>query len=156
MQEDKVDLRVERQRTVELLESFSGGFVPLPVAAAATFHDAYGETPAILGRDEYHDAFNIAAAALSRLVALYGPAEPHEGRKPIVPDLTRQHFARGASELRSHDGTPTLRDVSVKHSDLSSALSLIKRAGLPFSFAVAARTPVSRPQAGAPGRSLAE
>ena len=137
MPADSVDLQFEQARTEDLVaKSFAEGHVPLPVAAAMTFHQVHGNAKAIISRDDYDDALNIAAVALSRLVTLFRLVDAREGRTPVVADLTKQHFARGATELRCHDGQPTVRDLSVKRSDMLSAISLIKRIGLPFSFAM--------------------
>jgi hypothetical protein len=135
MSDDRVDLMHDRLQTDEVLKSFLEGFVPLPVAAATTFHQAHGNSKAIVSRQDYDDALNIAAAALSRLIPIYVIRDPREGRIALAFDLTKQHFARGATELRFHGGTAPLRDLSIRRSDLLSALSLIKRTGLPFSFA---------------------
>jgi|tagenome__1003787_1003787.scaffolds.fasta_scaffold19708874_2 hypothetical protein len=138
MSNDKVDLQIERSQTDELLKRFQESFVPLPVAAATTFHQAHGNTNAIIRREDYDDALNIAAAALSRLVPIYSVLDPRDGRTPVTPDLTQQYFARGATELRSRDATAPLRELSIRRSDMLSAISLIKRTGLPFSFALTA------------------
>jgi hypothetical protein len=143
---DNVDLQHEHARTDQLVKSFGEGYVPLPVAAAMTFHQVHGNTRAIVSRDDYDDALNIAAVALSRLVPLYVIGDPRDGHTPLSPDFTRQHFARGATELRCADAPP-VRDMSIKRSDLLSAVSLIKRAGLPFAFAIerAPEAPGSEP-----------
>jgi hypothetical protein len=139
MPNDKVDLPFEQARAEDLIAKiFAESHVPLPVAAAITFHQVHRNTKAIISRDDYDDALNIAAVALSRLITLFCLVDPREGRTPVVADLTKQHFARGATELRCHDGQPTVRDLSVKRSDMLSAISLIKRIGLPFSFAITA------------------
>jgi hypothetical protein len=143
MSNDKVDLRIERSQTDQLLKTFQESFVPLPVAAATTFHQVHGNTNAIIGREDYDDALNIAAAALSRLVPIYTVLDPRDGRTPLTPDLTQQYFARGATELRSRDAAAPLRELSIRRSDMLSAISLIKRTGLPFSFAVTA-TPLHK------------
>jgi ribosome-associated translation inhibitor RaiA len=129
MSDDRVDLMHDRLQTDEVLKSFLEGFVPLPVAAATTFHQAHGNSKAIVSRQDYDDALNIAAAALSRLIPIYLIRDPLEGRIALAFDLTKQHFARGATELRFHGGTAPLRDLSIRRSDLLSALSLIKRNG---------------------------
>ena len=137
MPDDRVDLLLESKQTEELVaRSFQEAHVPLPVAAAITFHQVYGSTKAIISRDDYNDALNISAVALSRLITLYRLADPRESPTPVAADLTKQHFARGATELRCNDGQPPVRDLSVKRSDMLSAISLIKRTGLPFSFAL--------------------
>jgi hypothetical protein len=149
MPDDKVDLHFERARAEDLIaKSFAESHVPLSLAAAMTFHQVHGNTKAIVGRDDYDDALNIAAVALSRLVTLFCLVDAREGRTPVVADLTKQHFARGATELRCHDGQPPVRDLSVERSDMLSAISLVKRIGLPFSFAIAAAPEAGTPAAG--------
>ena len=110
-------------------------FIPLAVAAAITFHQVQGNARAIVSRQDYDDALGIAAAALSRLVSIYTTLDPREGRVAVPVDLTKQHFVHGATELRSADGS-SMRDLSVQRGEMLSAISLIKRAGLPFSFAL--------------------
>jgi hypothetical protein len=108
-------------------------YLPLPVAAAITFHQVHGNTKAIVSRQDYDDALNIAAAALSRLIAIYVLRDLREGRVALPVDLTRSHFARGATQLRS--ANETIGELWVARRELVSALSLIKRTGLPFGFA---------------------
>jgi hypothetical protein len=133
MAEERVSLELEAQRTTELLQSPAQLYLPLSVAAAIAFHQAHGNTKAIVSRQDYDDALNIAAAALSRLIPVYVLRNPRLGREPLAIDLTRSHFARGATELRG--ARETLTELWVARRDLVSALSLIKRTGLPFSFA---------------------
>jgi hypothetical protein len=139
MANDDVDLDRERQRTDDLFQSMMFAHVPLAVAAAITFHQVHGNTRAIVTRQDYDDALNIAAAALSRLIAIYAMGDDHAGRVAISIDLTRQHFARGATELRNTDGSRR-GELSLLRGELLSAISLIRRAGLPFAFALPSTT----------------
>jgi hypothetical protein len=132
-----VSLDVERARIDEFSRTIGGTYVPLAVAAALTFHQAQGGTKAIVTRQDYEDALSIAAAALSRLVRIYTLKDPREGRVAVSVDLLKQRFVRGATELRSRDGS-AVRELSIQRTDLESAIALIKRAGLPFSFALEA------------------
>jgi hypothetical protein len=134
MPNDDVRLEQEMQRTQELLRNARDGYVPLAVAAAIVFHQAHGNTRAIVNRRDYDDALNIAAAALSRLIPLYTARDPEAERVPITVNLVHQRFRRGATELHDDVGS-TSRWLSVKRGDLVSATSLIKRAGLGFTFA---------------------
>ena len=137
MQDDLVDLQAELARTEELSRRTRGiadAHLPLAVAAALAFHQVHGNTKAIVTRQDYDDALNIAASALSRLVPVYTLRDAREGRVVIAVDLTQQRFARGATQLRSADGT--IGELSLKQADAISAISLIKRAGLPFSLAL--------------------
>lgn len=135
MAEDEVRLEVEAERaTAELQQRGGDTYMPLAVAAAITFHQVHHSTKAIVTRQDYDDALSIAAAALSRLIPIYSLRDPRLGRVAIKVDLTKAQFARGATQLRSADGTDT--ELSVARRDLVAALSLIKRTGLPFSFAL--------------------
>jgi hypothetical protein len=75
---DDVRLDRERARTEELLQSAQDAHVPLAVAAAIAFHQVQGNTRAIVSRQDYDDALNLAAAALSRLIPLYAVRDPRE------------------------------------------------------------------------------
>jgi len=71
MAEESVRLEAEAARATALLQSAHDYYVPLPVAAAIAFHQAHGSSKAIVSRDDYDDALNLAGAALSRLVTIY-------------------------------------------------------------------------------------
>jgi hypothetical protein len=131
--EDPVRLEVEAERNNELLTRTADYYLPLCVASAVAFHQAHGNTKAIVSRQDYDDALNIAAAALSRLLTVYVLRDPRAGREALVVDLTRSHFAHGGTELKSLE--ETVGELSVARRELVSALSLIKRTGLAFSFA---------------------
>ena len=133
MTDHQVHLEIEAERTTALLQNTHDFYFPLPVAAAIAFHQAHGNTKAIVSRQDYDDALNIAAAALSRLITIYVLRDPREGRVALPVDLTRSHFERGATRLRS--ANETIGELWVARRELVSALSLIKRTGLPFSFA---------------------
>jgi hypothetical protein len=135
MADNQVDLRTERERVDDLWQRMVEAYVPVSVAAALTFHQVHGNTRAIVTRQDYDDALGIAAAALSRLVPIYTLDNPAQGRMPVAVDLTQQQFVRGATELRSKDGT-RLGNLSLQRGEMLSAISLIRRAGLPFSFAL--------------------
>jgi ribosomal subunit interface protein len=135
MADDPVRLDAGWAESNEFLRDSTDTYVAMSVAAAITFHQAHGNTRAIISRRDYDDALGIAAAALSRLIPIYTLRDPSEGRVRVVADLTRQRFARGASELHGTDGS-SVGALSVVRSDLISAISLIRRTGLPFSFAL--------------------
>ena len=135
MPSDTVRLDVECGYTDETIRCIGGAYVPLAVAAALTFHQAHGNTKAIVTRQDYEDALGIAAAALSRLIPIYTLKDPREGRIAIAVDLLHQRFVRGATELRCKDGT-AVHELSVLRAELDDAVSLIKRADLVFSFAI--------------------
>jgi hypothetical protein len=133
MTDDQVRLEAESERVTAILQRGEDDYVPLAVAAALALHQVLGDTRAVVSRPDYDAGLNIAAAALSRFVPVYTSRDRAAGRVRVTVDLTRSHFARGATELRSaHE---TLGELSVARSDLLSALPIIKRTGLPFSFA---------------------
>ena len=134
MSDEQIHLEVESERTNALLQRVEHNDLPLHVAAAITFLQAYGGKNAVISQSDYDDALNIAAAALSRLIPVYTLREPWEGRVVLAVDLTEARFARGATELRSSG--ETVGELSVRRHELVSALSFIKRMGQPFAFAV--------------------
>jgi hypothetical protein len=133
-EEQRVSLEVERLRAEASWRADRADYMSLSVAAAIAFHQAHGNTKAIVTFEDYNDALNIAACALSRLIPILTLKTPREGRTAISIDLAHQRFSFGATRLVGNDGT-TLTDLSVRRADLLAALKLIKRAGLPFSFA---------------------
>lgn len=133
MPEDQVSLEVEGQRANALFQRVEDLYLPLCVAAAITFHQVHGNTRAIVSRNDYDDALNIAAAALSRLLPIYVLQDPRQGRVALAVDLVAARFARGATEL--HRTGEIVGGLSVARRDLASALSLVKRQGLAFAFA---------------------
>ena len=134
MSDDRVDLGSERERIDALWRNMSQTHVSLPLAAALAFHQVRGSRPALVNRQDYDDALNQAAAALSRLVTIYVSEDSRQARVPIAVDLGTHYFNRGATELRAKDGS-TRRDLSLQRGELLSAISLIKRIGLPLAFA---------------------
>jgi len=137
MSDDKVDLASERERIDAVWRNMSQTHVSLPLAAALAFHQVRGGQPALVNRQDYDDALNLAAAALSRLVTVYVTEDSGQGRVPIAVDLGTHSFNRGATELRAKDGS-TRRDLSLQRGELLSAISLIKRVGLARGIASAA------------------
>ena len=132
MTEDRVRLEVEAERATAVFQSGQDYYVPLAVAAAIAFHQAQGSTKAIVSRDDYDDALNLAAAALSRLLTIYVVRDTRQGRVPLAIDLTSSRFARGATELNLT--AESVSELSVSRYELLAALALIKRAGLPLMF----------------------
>lgn len=129
------------------------GFVALSVAAAMAFYEAQGRsTAAILSPDDHDDALNIAASALSRLVGIYVVDEATCARVAIKLDVVSGKFVRGATEFRHGDGS-IVTDMSVRRGDLTSALSLIRRVGIPFGLAIDDTPTVAAP---APAKTAPE
>ena len=131
MPDEMVSLEAAGTRASELLSGLESGFVPLSVAAAVAFHQAHGGRQAMVTRQDYDDALNIAAAALSRLIPIYEVKEAKVGLVPVAIDLTRQRFARGATEMRVREQS-IARELSIRFADLQAAVTLIKSADLPL------------------------
>lgn len=131
-----LSLDVEHLRTENLWRSITEQKVPLTVAAAMTFHEAHRNAKAIVSRSDYNEALNIAASALSRLVRIYTPGAITQKQVEVQVNLLSHRFALGASQLRSRNGEGLIEPLFVHRGDLLFALSVVKRAGLPFSFAL--------------------
>jgi len=125
----RLSLEVERLRTEQLWRAMLGQYVPLSVAAATTYHQVHGASRAIVTRQAYDEALDLAAGALAKLLAIY-TLGPRERRREIPVDFATQRFAFGASELRSADGRVT-GQLFVRRTDLLFALGVVKRHGLP-------------------------
>ena len=111
-------------------------FVALSVAAAMAFHEAQGRSTAAIDSPEQHDdALNIAASALSRLLTIYTVDEATRQRVATKVDVLNGKFTRGATEFRRRDGA-VVSTMTVRRGDLTSALSLIRRVGIPFGLAI--------------------
>lgn len=129
--EAMVSLDIERARVEGMLKHAQGGFVELALAAAAAFHQANPKSQKRIARSDYEGALNIAASAISRLVPVYSSENHRREQVTVSVDITRARFANGAKELRSLEGWSVAR-LSIRRSDLPSALPLIGRAGLQF------------------------
>lgn len=108
--------------------------VPLSVAASMIFYQAHGSAAAIRSPADFNDALDLAASALSRLVAVYAIA-PGGSRVALHIDLTAGSFSRGATQFRLREGSMHAA-MLVRRGDAVSAMSLIRRTGIPFSFAL--------------------
>ena len=140
----RLSLEVERLRTEEVLRHLGDRFIAMSVAAATAFHQVHGNTKAVVSRQDYDDALNIAASALSRLIPVFTTGHRQE-RVQIRVNPTTQRFMRGATLVRGDDGIE-ITELCVRRSDLMSAISLIKRTGLPFSFAIIPEEPGANPE----------
>lgn len=132
----RLSLEVERLRTERLWRGMLGEYVPMSVAAATTFHQVHGSTRAIVTHKDYDDALNIAAGALASLVPVY-TLDARGRRIELTVNLVLQRFALGATQLRSPDGGVD-ENLSVQRADMLFALSIVRRAGLPFRLALLA------------------
>jgi hypothetical protein len=126
-------------------------YLALSAAAALAFHDAQGRsTKAIISRQDHDDALNIAASALSRLLMIYVFDEAARMRVAVKLDVLNGKFASGATEFHRKDGT-VLSAMTVRRGELTPALSLIKRVGIPFGLALDGEM---RESPAAPSRAL--
>lgn len=116
--------------------------MPLAVAAAVAIK-VHGDLAPVATRGDYGEALNVAAAALSRLAAVYTSIDSRHARAALALDPTRQTFVHGATQLRSEDGT-TISDLWMKRSDIVYAMTLIERLDL--------RSGAAAPPAPAPGK----
>jgi hypothetical protein len=131
MPDERVDLAEERARTTQWLESRQKTHVPLAVAAAFAVLETCQDATDAVARHEYHDALNLAAAALSRFVPIFSLSDGQAQPVRIAADLRRARFVNGAAELYFNDGTAPTR-LCVQREDLPQAVAAIQRAGLPF------------------------
>jgi len=129
-----VSLALLRANTDAMLGRDSSEYVALGLAAACAFHQVHRGRRDELAQWEYDDALHVAAVALSHLVPVYTLDDPSQGRVALAIDLAGQRFANGATELHCQDGRRIAR-LSVKRSDMLSAISLVKRRGLEFGLA---------------------
>jgi DNA-directed RNA polymerase subunit K/omega len=125
------NLEAERLRIEELWHDIKDHYAGLAVAAARTFHQAQQARAVLVDRDDYHEALNIAATALSRLIPIYGRGLDGLRVKVAPIDFGTQRFARGATEILSADGS-SIDNLSVLRSEAVSAIPFILRAGLTF------------------------
>ena len=150
--EQQLSLEVERLRIEKLWHSIMEQHVPMAVAAATVFHQVHGTTKAIVSRGDYDDALNIAASALSRFVPVYEIGAGTQRHVEVPVNLVIHRFARGARQLRSTD-RQTYGPLFVRRSDMLSAITQLKKAGLVFSFALDSNEPAFRTKNEQPSRS---
>jgi hypothetical protein len=120
-----VDLRADGARVALLWNGSQETHVPLAVAAAFTYHQTRRDREARLSRTEYANALDIAAAALSCLVAIY----TREG--PAAISLARHRFHGGATQALGVDGE-ILAPLSVARNEVLPALLKIERSGIEY------------------------
>ncbi len=117
--------------------------MPLPLAAALAFHEAYRSADRILPRPEYDDALNLTAAALSRLISIYTIDE--RTRTPVVARLNlRSGKFRDGAAVYEHRMGNAMTSLLVRREQLLPAVEIIKSTGIPFRSEGDAR-PLSRP-----------
>ena len=125
-----VDLRKDSAEVAQLWGATQDLRVPLSMAAAFTFHQTRRNEQKLLSPDEYANALNIAAAALSCLIPIYtqdGRGEPI----PVPVNLARQKFSGGATLLLAADGA-VVAALSTVRDDVLPALITIERYGVEY------------------------
>ena len=125
-----VDLRQECEQVEEIWTRSQASWVPLSVAAAFTFHQTRRNVANLLFPEEYANALDIAAAALSCLIPIYTP----DGRGLPVPvpiNLAGQKFRGGATKVQCADGT-VLAPLDIVRRDLLPALIAIERVNIDY------------------------
>jgi hypothetical protein len=100
-------------------------YLTLAAAASIVLKEARKAIPPVKFPDDPGDASRIAAGALARLVGIYAFDRARGCHTPVAP-----HVIEGCS---------TIASLSVRRSDLASALLLIRRSGLPFILALSQR-----------------
>jgi len=124
-----VSLDLERARVELILQNARGRRVPLVIAASSAIHMVSRNAHDLIARGQYDNALDIAAFAISRLVPVFALAHPSEGEEAVAIDFSKERFTNGATELQRSDGQK-VSSLFIRHSDMLSALSLIKRTGL--------------------------
>lgn len=125
-----VDLRKDRAHVAEIWNGTQESLVPLRVAAAFTFHQTRRSGEELLTEDEYANALDIAAAALSRLVAIYTP-DARGRQMPLEVNNAGQRFRGGATAVQGADGA-MLAPLAIARGDLLPALVAIERSGIEY------------------------
>ena len=125
-----VDLRQARDEVEDIWIGSQEPWLPLPVAAAFTFHQTRRNVANLLTPDEYERALDIAAAALSCLIPIYSP----DGQGTPVPvriNLAHQKFCGGAARVQSADGA-VLAPLSIVRGDVLPAVIAIERSKIDY------------------------
>lgn len=125
-----VDLRKDRAHVAEIWSGTQDSLVPLHIAAAFTFHQTRRSGEVLLAEDEYASALDIAAAALSRLVAIY-TLDARGRQVPVGVDVAGQRFCGGATGVQCAGGA-VLAPLAVARGDLLPALVAIGRSGIEY------------------------
>ena len=104
--------------------------MPLSVAAAFTFHQTRRNVANLLFPEEYANALDIAAAALSCLIPIYTPNE--QGLPVAVPiNLASDKFRGGATKVQCADGK-LFSPLDIVRRDLPPALITIESANIDY------------------------
>jgi hypothetical protein len=125
-----VDLRQECEQVEEFWTRGRASWVALSVAAAFAFHRTRRNVANLLFPEEYANALDIAAAALSCVIPIYTP----DGRGlpvPVPVNLARHRFRGGATKVQRADGT-VVSPLDVVRRDLPPALVAIEGANIDY------------------------
>lgn len=130
-----VDLREDGEQTRRAWQATEGAHVPLKLAAAWTFHEAYGAARDVMPHSQYDDALDLIAAALSRLVPIYS-CDKRTGRPVSLRlNLATGRFRNGATAYESKHGRKARTALMVRREHLPAATDLIRATGIPFFLA---------------------
>jgi hypothetical protein len=125
-----VDLRHDRDLIEETWAGTLTPWLPLCVAAAFTFHQTRRNVANLLTQNEYENALDIAAAALSCVASIYTP-DQRGAPVPVPVNLARQKFCGGAARLQCSDG-PIIAPLNIVRGDVLSALVAIERSEIDY------------------------
>jgi len=128
-----VDLRKDGEHVRQMWRTSDDAHVPLRLAAALAFHEAHGAAEALMSGEDYHNALDLTAAALSRLLMIYTISERTGLPLPARLGMTGGRFRDGATLYQHTDGG-AVTSLSVLREDLPAAIRVIKTAGMPFHF----------------------
>jgi len=126
-----VDLREDCAQVEQAWRGSQERSVQLPVAAAFTFHQTRRNDKRLLSPDDYANALDIAAAALSCLIPIYTPDERGNPVALSSISLARQRFRGGAARIQCDDGA-ILAPLAIMRNDLLPAIILIERSGIEY------------------------
>jgi len=125
-----IDLREDSAQVAQIWSGSQGSLVPLPVAAAFTFHQTRRTREELLSPHEYARALDIAAAALACLIPIFTTNGRGE-RIPVSIDLAKQRFCGGATNVQCADGA-IVTPLAIVRGDVLPALIAIERSGIEY------------------------
>jgi len=125
-----VDLREDSAQVAQIWSGSQESLVPLPVAAAFTFHQTRRTCEELLSPHEYARALDIAAAALACLIPIFTTNGRGE-QIPVSIDLAKQRFCGGATIVQCADGA-IVTPLAIVRGDVLPALIAIERSGIEY------------------------
>jgi hypothetical protein len=106
--------------------------VALSTAAAVVYHQITGDTRDIQSADDVDEILNRVANAIANVAVIYTADRAAGGPRQVAPiELIHCRFERGATVLRTSFGLE-YRDLSIRRSDMRSALAILRGAGIDF------------------------